>query len=95
LSLLLARLLSENQALILELLDWKKFYVRQIVYFPNGHCWRRCGFRDGTFRHRLASTRVRHNTYRNRGEPRGNAYDCASHWSASDARPLPLSGEGL
>src|SRR5262245_24345394 len=49
---------SENQALILELLDWKKFYVRQIVYFPNGRCRRRCGFRDGTLRHRLASTRV-------------------------------------
>jgi len=42
--LLLARLLGENQALILELLDWKKFQVRQIVYFPNGYCRRRCGF---------------------------------------------------
>src|SRR5215471_10054039 len=80
--LLLARLLSENQALILELLDWKKFYVRQIVYFPNGHCRRRCGFRDGTFRHRLASTRVQPKTYRHRGEPGGNAYDRASHRSS-------------
>src|SRR6516162_2973258 len=80
--LLLTRLLSENQALILELLDWKKFYVRQIVYFPNGHCRRRCGFRDGTFRHRLASTRVQPKTYRHRGEPGGNAYDRASHRSS-------------
>jgi hypothetical protein len=76
--LLLTRLLSENQALILELLDWKKFYVRQIVYFPNRYS-SRCGFRDGTFRHGLASTRVQHNTYRHRSKPCGNAYDCASH----------------
>ena len=55
--------------MILELLDWKKFYVRQIVYFPNGHCRRRCGFRDGTFRYRLASNRVQPKTYRHRGEP--------------------------
>ena len=52
--LLLARVLGENQALIVEMLDWKKFYVRQIVDFPNRYS-SRCGFRDGTFRHRLAS----------------------------------------
>jgi len=85
--LLLARLLSnENQALILELLDWQKFQVRQIVYFPNGYCRRRCGFRDKRFRRRSASSRVQPKTYRHRGEPCGNAYDCASHWSLLPVR---------
>src|SRR5262245_66084605 len=64
------------------MLDWKKLYVRQTVYFPNGYCRRRRGFRDGTFRHRLASTRVQPKTYRHRGEPCGNAYDRASHRSS-------------
>jgi len=77
---LLARLLSdENYALILDLLDWKKLLVRLIVYFPNGYCRRRCGTRDGNFRPGLANSRDQPKTYRHRGEPGDNAYDCASH----------------
>jgi hypothetical protein len=76
---ILARRLSENEALILELRDWKEFYVRLILYFPNRYCRSRCGFRDGTSRHGLASSRVKPNTYRHCGDAGGNAYDCALH----------------
>src|SRR5262249_41022676 len=40
-----------------------------------------CGFRDGSFRRRLASSKVQSNHYCHRGKPRGNAYDGASHES--------------
>ena len=89
--LLLARLLSENQPLILELLDWKKFYVRQIVYFPNGYCRRRCGFRDGRFRRRSASSGVQPKTYRHCGEPCGNAYE-VGHRRAQQDRVVKSPG---
>jgi len=76
---LLAGCCGENEALIVDLLDWKKFQVRLIVYFPNRYCRRRYRRRDGNFRRRPASSRVQPKTYRHPGEPGGNAYDRASH----------------
>ena len=63
------------------MLDWERFEVQLIVYFRNRYCRRWCGIRDGNFLRGLASSEVQAKSYRHRGEPGGNAYDCASHCS--------------